>query len=199
MEKRLENFIIKIITFIITLILIAFIYLTFSESKYAFIYYYILLVPVFLYFIYRKLKMHLSIFILFNLFFIMHVAGGGLYFNGIRLYDIYFSFLRYDNIVHFFGSFIVVLLLFNLISIFLNQQKKYSNLCLFFILLLMTIGIGTVIELLELIGVLFFNASKSVGDYLNNVLDLFFNMLGALIGSLFTIFFYKKKFFKKLI
>ena len=46
---------------------------------------------------------------------------------------------------------------------------------------------STIVEMLELIGVIYLN-SPGVGGYVNNSLDLIFNLLGAIVASLVIVF-----------
>jgi uncharacterized membrane protein YjdF len=136
----------------------------------------------------KKLQLSNHILIALSILIILHVAGGNLYFSGVRLYDIqFFNFIRYDNIMHSFGAFIFTLLAYNSIRPNLNKSIKKKPWHLAILLILITLGLGAVNEILELFAVLFFNAAGGVGDYLNNAWDLVFNTIGAFIGIIIAI------------
>ena len=56
----------------------------------------------------------------------------------------------------------------------------------------MAMGVGAFNEILELIAVVFLGAAEQVGDYFNNALDLFFNLIGSTIACFFIIHYHKK-------
>lgn len=130
---------------------------------------------------------------------LVHAAGGVFYYNGTRFYDLKFGFLRYDMASHFLGAFVIALLVYSLIKYHLKTERKYASIYLFFMLAFISAGYMTIVEINELIAVLFFNGARGVGDYFNNAFDLVFNMLGAIAGSLFTIFVLTNKRLKKII
>jgi len=125
--------------------------------------------------------------------------GGVIFFNGVRLYDLAFGFIKYDSIVHFLGSLTIVFVVYSLIHNYFYNPTKPDSKNLFLILVLMTAGAGTLIELIELIAVIFFNAGVGVGDYMNNAIDLLVNFLGALAGSLIVVLYRNKKTFGRFI
>ncbi|MBW2965912.1 hypothetical protein KY342_02290 [Candidatus Woesearchaeota archaeon] len=125
---------------------------------------------------------------------LLHIAGLYLHLNGTRLYDIYLinNIFRYDNLVHSFGIFVITFIGYNLLKPHLGKHIKYNKFLLSLILILIAMGIGTFNELLELGAVIFFNAAEKIGDYLNNALDLFFNLIGSIIACFFIIHYHKK-------
>ena len=52
-----------------------------------------------------------------------------------------------------------------------------------FLVVVFTLGIGSIIEIIEFFGIIFFKAS-GVGDYTNNALDQIFNITGALTATI---------------
>jgi hypothetical protein len=62
---------------------------------------------------------------------LMHLAGGGVYINGVRLYDIVlvplsqtYPILRYDQVVHTFGFAAATLTMFDLLRPLLKENLK---------------------------------------------------------------------------
>lgn len=202
-KKQLNNeeFFMKLFVFLIIKFLLIFLVIAIIRGNHEFVYYDLIILPLvlFTYFIHKQLKLHLPVFIMVCLIFLMHAGGGVIHINGIRLYDIFFSFIKYDQIVHFFGSFIIVFVVYSLIQDYLYKNQKKNEKNLFLILVLMTAGVGTLIEMVELIGVLFFNAAAGVGGYMNNAIDLAVNLLGGIVGSLVVTSYHNKKIFGKII
>tara|TARA_Y100000034_G_scaffold136068_2_gene210596 strand:+ start:523 stop:1134 length:612 start_codon:yes stop_codon:yes gene_type:complete len=192
---------IKFFTFLIlSLIIISFI-TSIAIKSYEFIYYNVLILILVLltYFLHQKIRMHLLVFVSTCIVMVMHAAGGILHFGGIRLYDIFFGFIRYDHIVHFVGIFVIIFVIYNLIYPYLKPHSKKYNPYLFLILIFMAMGFGALIEISELIAVIFFDASKGVGGYMNNAIDLVVNMLGAIAGATIILLYRRTKKFKELI
>ena len=84
-------------------------------------------------------------------------------------------------------------LLYNAID--LEVKKRYWIFAL--LLVLMAIGMGTIVELVEFFAVLIFGVIKQVGDYYNNTLDLLFNTLGATLGTIVIYFYHHRPLFIK--
>jgi hypothetical protein len=124
---------------------------------------------------------------------LIHFLGCYLYINETRLYDIDHNFLmfyfKFDNFVHLYNCTITFLIVDYLYEIFIISKSKVFKVvsCI-----LITLGLSTFIEIIELIAVLFFDAQKEVGDYINNAFDLVYNLYGSLIGCTILVF-YKNK------
>jgi uncharacterized membrane protein YjdF len=115
---------------------------------------------------------------------VLHNLGGNLYFGGVRLYNIWLieGILRYDNIVHFVTMFVIAFLVHTLLEPHLYEKLKDNKVLYGTVIVIIVLGLGAFYEILELVAVLFINAGERVGDYLNNALDLVFNMLGAIMA-----------------
>jgi hypothetical protein len=137
---------------------------------------------------------HLSSSILFGLAILgfFHLMGGNVYPGGIRLYDHYFWIFRYDNLVHFLGGFMMLLISYSMLAPHFKNIKHRRPFAFSFILILFTLGAGAVVEMTELLSVIFLNAGPRVGDYFNNAFDLVFNLLGAVSASVLA-YFYRKR------
>ncbi|MBU0957333.1 MAG: hypothetical protein KKF56_00835 [Nanoarchaeota archaeon] len=190
---------IKFFTILIVVLLMIFLAVAIVLKNKEFIYYDAILLPLVLlvYVLHRKLRLHLPILGLIWFVFLMHAAAGVMFFQGMRLYDMVFWIFKYDNIVHFFGIFTVAFVVYNLIHTRFSDRCNLGNLYLFLILSLMAMGFGTLIELVELIGVIWLDAGAGVGDYMNNAIDLFYNALGAIVGAGIITYYHNRKYFKK--
>jgi uncharacterized membrane protein YjdF len=127
----------------------------------------------------------------FSIWLFFHLLGGSLMINGIRLYDSILipilgepmNILKYDQVMHFICYAVFAIFVYAIINkTFLLRESKYSRAVSFFVIVLVAEGIGAVNEIIELSTVIFFN-STGVGDYMNNALDLVFNILGAILGT----------------
>jgi len=194
-----ENFVMRVFTILILGALMVFFTISVIIGNKEFVYYNLIIFPlvVFSYLIHKQLKLHLPVFIMLCTVFLMHAAGGVIYFSGTRLYDIYFWIFKYDFIVHAYGSFIVAFIVYSLISEYIAEYKKGNSKYLFLILVLMTAGVGTLIEMVELIAVVLLGASAGVGGYMNNAIDLVSNLVGAVVGSLIITRYHHVKKFKE--
>jgi uncharacterized membrane protein YjdF len=112
---------------------------------------------------------------------ILHMLGGHLIINGTKLYGYGITpELRFDKIIHFFGSIVATLGLYELLADKLKLKLK-ENKSLSFIVFLGGIGIGAIYEILEFSLVLIL-PETGVGGYFNTMGDLVADSLGALFA-----------------
>ncbi|MFC1801290.1 DUF2238 domain-containing protein [Nanoarchaeota archaeon] len=189
--------------FYFTLIYMAFFTIySIINRNYEFIYYIVIMsILIFIIVLYHK-KIHLSNHILLGLTIlgVFHLLGGTVFIAGTRLYDLWLippNILKFDNLIHAFGIFVATFVVYSLLNPHLDKKIKHRSVLLITLMVLIAMGIGALNEIMELGAVVFFNAQQSVGDYLNNALDLVFNFIGALIACIFIIPYHKKK-YKKL-
>ena len=172
--------------------LVIFAILAIINKNYEFLYYtFILSALILLIVLYHK-KIHLSKTVLFGLTIlgVMHLLGGNIHISGTNLYDIWLippNILKYDNLVHVFGIFVATFAIFSIIQPHLNKKINHNPFLLSLILVSIAMGIGSFNEILELVAVVFLGATKQVGDYFNNALDLVFNLIGSIIACFFII------------
>lgn len=125
---------------------------------------------------------------------LMHMAGGGVPVNGSVLYahlvlPLYgspggsseFVFLKYDQIVHFYGFGVTAWLLWHLLRRHFPVMAGSASLFVFPALGAM--GLGAANEMIEFVAVVVF-PNTNVGGYVNTALDLVFNTAGALTAML---------------
>ena len=119
---------------------------------------------------------------------LMHMAGGNIPVGeGVlyswRIIPLYvtenFFVLKYDQLVHFFGFGVTTFVAYHLLKPYLKKNPNYK--VLYPGLVLIAMGLGALNEILEFIGVLLF-PKTNVGDYFNNVWDLTFNTIGAIVA-----------------
>jgi len=166
--------------------LIAFTFNAFAQHNFEFLYYTILMTALIYIIVAVNKQLHLAFFILVNLSILgfLHLLGGNFYLANIRLYDFFVvqGVIRYDNIIHTYGTFIATLTLYSLFSDFIDKRVKQQPSIFSFMLVLMATGIGAANEVLEFFAVVFLGAQEQVGGYFNNALDLVFNILGSILA-----------------
>lgn len=168
------------------------------NENYEFLYYtFILSALIFIIVLYHK-KIHLTKTILLGLTILgaMHIFGGNIHILGTRLYDIWLippNILKYDNIVHVFGIFVATFVVYSFIHPHLDKKINHNSVLLSLILVSIAMGTGSFNEILELGAVVFLGATKQVGDYFNNALDIVFNLFGSIIACFFIIRYHGEK------
>ena len=123
----------------------------------------------------------------------------------------------WDHVTHFFGIFAVNIFLFHFFEDRLQKGKTFNNLFVLFIVLLASLGVGSLIENIEFSGYTFLGEGEGVlyfgvgdgtlssnmeaidtdmmnfagGGWFNAMWDLVFNLLGAITGVIVMLL-YKK-------
>lgn len=120
-----------------------------------------------------------------SLFVLLHLLSGHVYIGTTKLYDVYLvSDFRMDNLVHLLGGLLSTFLAYNLLEPFIYYRMRNNPLTFSLIVILLAIGMGSVNEILEFLGVLFFDAADTVGGYANNAKDQVYNLFGAVLASI---------------
>jgi len=134
---------------------------------------------------YHKLKLTETLLIGISLHWLLSFMGGTLSIGETRLFDFWIlPFVRYDNIVHTFGVFVLTFIAFNLLRPHFKLKNKVSLFHFSLLLFLIVMGLGAVAEIMELMAVLWLGAGSTVGDYFNNAYDLVWNGIGAISACL---------------
>ncbi|MBU0962287.1 MAG: DUF2238 domain-containing protein [Nanoarchaeota archaeon] len=186
----------KIISYVIILFILSLLVLLIINKNFELVFYIVEIAVLTLIVIFYHKHLYLTRNILFGLFLFaaLHILGVYIYIGDVRLYDFWIisNILKYDNIVHFIGSFVAALIAYNLLFPYIDDKIKMKGIYLTLLLILIVSGVGAFNEILELVGVIFFNAAKDVGGYMNNAFDLVFNLLGVLAASIYLVYYYKK-------
>ncbi|MBD3355479.1 DUF2238 domain-containing protein [Candidatus Woesearchaeota archaeon] len=187
----------KLMLYFTLLYLLVFTAISLFNKNYEFLYYTLVMsLLLFLVVLYHK-KLHLTTAIIFGLTVVgaMHIFGGNIHIFGTRLYEFWLipGVFKYDNLVHIIGTFVATFISYSLLFPHLDKKLKHSKFLLALVLILIASGIGAFNEVLELFAVVFLGATKQVGDYLNNALDLLFNFIGAIIASIYIVYYHKRK------
>ncbi len=174
------------------LIVFGFFYLYMQNPKVSYLFNLFLFLGLLLFFtiIYSR-KIYLEKFLVIGIssFEIFHLLGSLVIIEGIRLYDYWLinGLFKYDNIVHFWAGLILVFFVHRLVARKFKLNIHYS-LNFYLIIILISCGVGAIFEIVEFLGVIFFNLSKEVGNYNNNMIDLIFNLFGATVASIIHYF-----------
>lgn len=130
-----------------------------------------------------------------------HMAGGGILIEGQTLYATMlipligkpYYILKYDQIVHAFGFGITTFVMWTLLKPLLKNPARNNKITIGILLVMAATGAGALNEIIEFI-ITVVEPKSGVGGYINNSLDLIFNLIGALIAL--TIIGKKEKFIK---
>ena len=122
--------------------------------------------------------------------------GGNIFIKDTRLFDSWLvvNLFKYDNLVHIVFGFVAVLITYNFLGPHFSAKLKSRRAILYIVLIIFAAGLGTIIEMVELIAVLALKAQNGVGNYLNNAFDLVFNFVGGGIGTLIVAMYHKEKY-----
>lgn len=117
------------------------------------------------------------------IFIILNILGYLIYIGDIKLYDFWLNkYFRFDNLIHFVGALTLVTYLYYYLLPHFNPKTKIQKNLFTLNIVFLILGLGAFHEIIELFGVLFFNAADKIGDYLNNALDLLYNFLGGIFA-----------------
>ncbi len=152
-----------------------------------------------LYFLRKQFTLSPTIFIILILAMASHDAGVfGFYSNSPIP-------IQYDHFTHFIGMFAVSLLIFNLFKKYFSSSKL-NNVLILIMVILASLGIGSLIESIEYLGFLKFGTGPGLlkfgglgdtiteetlrdidligGGWINTMEDLIYNFLGAFLGTI---------------
>lgn len=123
----------------------------------------------------------------------LHMAGGGIYLQGKRLYEIIliplvgapYQILKYDQFVHAVGFGVATLAMYYLLKPHLKKDNKWIALSI--VVIMAGLGVGALNEIIEFIATVI-APQTGVGGYINTSLDLISNLIGAILAMLFIRF-----------
>lgn len=117
----------------------------------------------------------------------MHMSGGGLYIKGTKLYELIliplsdtYQILKYDQVVHAFGFGVATLVMYHLLRPQLRDGAR-AWISLSIVVVMAGLGAGALNEIVEFTATVIV-ANTGVGGYVNNSLDLVFNLVGAVVA-----------------
>ena len=127
---------------------------------------------------------------LFNSWLVLHILGGLAYYQGIRFYDLMlldivgepYQILKYDQFVHFYCYIAISILMWNVVHKIAKDNANYLVICI--ITILAASSLGAINEIIEFIAAITLDRS-GVGGYMNTLIDLVANLLGAITGTLY--------------
>ena len=160
-----------------------------TQKNYEFILYVGVIIFFVCVFIYSNSKVYYPNALLWGLsiWALMHLAGGAIYVNEAKLYEMILIPLsdkhpvfRYDQLVHIIGFGTATIALFYVLKPLLRSNLK-SWTALSIITVAAGLGVGAFNEILEFL-VTILVPETGVGGYTNTSLDLVANLIGALIA-----------------
>jgi len=121
---------------------------------------------------------------------ILHMAGGTLYIDGTKLYRLMllplsekYPVLRFDQAVHIWGFGVATITMYCLLRPLLKESLN-RFVALSIVLIMTGVGLGAFNEIVEFI-ITQIVAETGVGGYMNTMLDLTANLIGAILGMLY--------------
>lgn len=143
----------------------------------------------------RRINFPLPVLWMVSIWGLLHMLGGGLKLpSGVVLYrwipiEIYnahdalgeFVILKFDQILHFYIYFVMSFVLAHLLRFITRTDIK--PLYFYFFVAIGSMGLSVVNELIEFAAVVV-SPNTGVGGYVNTLLDLLFNTLGAISGAI---------------
>lgn len=142
----------------------------------------------------RRVQFSYTILWMLSAWGLLHMMGGGIQFPAdtvlyrwvpIELYNAHdaageFVILKFDQILHFYIYFVMSFVLAHLLR---NKIGRIRPLYFYTVIALASMGLSVINELVEFSAVVFMGKT-GVGGYFNTLLDLLFNTLGAVVGSI---------------
>ncbi len=170
-----------------------FIVIFLSRHNYEFVIYVlvIILLGIFILLSNKKVNYPNALLWLLTIWAIGHMAGGGLYLNDKKIYELIiiplvgqpYYILKYDQLIHAYGFGVTTFLSFLLLKPLLKDSiKKWTALSI--VLVMAGLGFGALNEIIEFIATVLV-PETGVGGYINTALDLVFNLIGAILAILF--------------
>jgi putative membrane protein len=118
---------------------------------------------------------------------LMHLAGGAIYINGDKLYELILIPLsenhpvfRYDQLVHIIGFAIATIVMFYVLKPLLRENLN-GWIALSIVVVAAGLGVGAFNEIVEFMATVLV-PETGVGGYLNTSLDLVADFIGALVA-----------------
>jgi len=200
--EKLKNY--RLLLFINAILLVVFSLLFISKHNYEFLIYVGVIIFFLLVIWLTRKKINYPPIVLWGLtiWAFLHMTGGGIYIYNKKVYELIllpligapYYILRYDQFVHFFGFGIATLLIFYLLKPFLVKDN-IGKISLSIVIIMAGLGIGAFNEIVEFITTVIVPES-GVGGYENTALDLVFNLLGAIVATMYIL---KKEYSSKII
>jgi len=180
------------------LILVLFISIFLSRRNYEFLIYIGIIILFLILIILTNAKVNYSNTTLWGLtsWALLHMAGGGIFINGTRLYEIIliplsevYQIFKYDQFVHIIGFCVATLVMYELLKPLLKKNiNKFTALSI--VIVMAGLGVGALNEIVEFTATVII-PETGVGGYINTSLDLVADLIGSLIAL--AIIFYKEK------
>lgn len=191
-----EKTVVSAIAFFMMCYLVLFSIIAVVQKNYEFIYWagittvFIVIILVY----YQQLHLPVSLIVCLTIFGAMHIMGVNIHIGSARLYDLWLipQILKYDNLVHAFGTAIATLIAYNILLPKTENSMHYRPFAFILMLVLIAMGIGALNEIVEFFAVVFLGAGHAVGDYFNNQVDLVYNLIGSIIVAFFLYYHHKK-------
>ena len=189
-----------IILALASLLILFFAFFYISRKNYEFVLYVGVIIFFFIVILFSNKKLNYSNTSLWGLVLwaFLHMAGGSVQVNGVRLYELIlipisstYNIFRYDQFVHIIGFGIATLVLYEVLKPLLKLpiKRKWA----FSIIILMAgLGVGALNEIVEFTATIIV-PQTGVGGFINTMLDLVSDLIGAILALFFILIKHPKK------
>jgi len=117
----------------------------------------------------------------------MHMAGGGLFVHGQKLYELMllpivgepYNIFKYDQFVHIFGFGVATCVMYAILKAHLKPSHKWVAVSI--VIVMAGLGVGALNEVVEFFATVVLH-DTGVGGYENTALDLVSNLVGAVLA-----------------
>lgn len=124
---------------------------------------------------------------------VLHMLGGVISPTGGVFYTLVFyplvgepyNILKYDQVIHTIGFFVATLVMYQVLEKYLKRPFGWWGVGI--VIVMAGLGLGAVNEIVEFLMTVFV-PETNVGGYVNNALDLIFNLIGAILAVVFIKF-----------
>lgn len=121
----------------------------------------------------------------------LHLAGGGLFVGGKKLYELIliplvgspYFILRYDQLIHIIGFVVATFVAFHLMTPHLKERSAPRGISFYLVIVMAGLGFGALNEIVEFSATVLFSET-GVGGYVNTSLDLVADLIGALLAAI---------------
>ncbi|MDP1695774.1 MAG: DUF2238 domain-containing protein [archaeon] len=121
----------------------------------------------------------------------LHMIGGILPVGDGRLYDVIlipisetYNVFRYDQFIHIFGFGVATLIMYSLLHSYFREIAKKKPVSLSIIVIMAGLGVGAFNEVVEFI-IQVILPQTGIGGYVNSLLDLVSDMIGAILALVY--------------
>lgn len=142
----------------------------------------------------KKLHVHEGVISGITLTGVLFVLGGMVPVGSGQLMQVWIipGIMTYSNIVHLLAYYIMTLLSYSLLHPHLDKKLDHNKLLLSFLLVLIALGMGGIINFLTIAANIAFSTIGALVSYQTQVSNLIYNIIGTVIACTYLVRYHKK-------